>query len=43
MAIPHQSTTNPAPISQHQRLAVLRRLAWLAYHSRCWPLGPLAA
>jgi site-specific recombinase XerD len=24
--IPHQPTTNPAPISQHQRLAVLRRL-----------------
>ncbi|MEV0169119.1 hypothetical protein [Nonomuraea fuscirosea] len=24
--LPHQPTTNPAPISQHQRLAVLRRL-----------------
>ncbi|WP_336217154.1 helix-turn-helix domain-containing protein [Nonomuraea sp. LPB2021202275-12-8] len=26
MTLPHQTTTNPAPISQHQRLAMLRRL-----------------
>jgi hypothetical protein len=26
ITIPHQPTTNPAPISQHQRLTMLRRL-----------------